>query len=328
MIWLIGESGMLGKELGEVLTQKGMYWAGSSSEVDITDTRAIDSYITKIESSRYVDSHRKFSDPTERKVKWIINCAGYNDVDNSQTEEGALQAKAVNTNGVLNVARAARAHGAKLIHVSSDYVFDGEGNAPIKEADPRNPINEYGKSKSAGEDAITSSMSQYYIIRTSALFGVYGENFVTKVLAKVATKDELSLPNDQTMSPTSCVDLANILAMIIEKSTRATSIFGRNSALSFGVYHFANEGSVTWFDFAKKVVEEATKLNLIQSKCKLVGAKTVTLLSQNPQMAPRPLYTVLDSSKMVHEMRLKVPTWDIALHTYMTDKRFKMPAAS
>lgn len=325
MIWVTGDNGMLGHEVCEALKAAQMYFVGSGHEVDITDPRAIDAFITKTESTHYVQMHKFGRHGSDSKVNWIINCAALTDVNKIQNnEEEAARAKLVNTTGSLNIARLARSRGAHLIHISTDYVFDGKSSYPYKESDPRNPLNIYGETKSAGEDAITSSMSQYYIIRTSTLFGVYGNNFVTKVISKLNSNDEAAFPNDQIMSPTSCSDLAQVITLIIDRSENATSIFGRNSALSYGIWHFTNAGQTSFSNFAKKIAEIATSMNLIQSKCKITEAKTATMIANDNTIAPRPLYSVLDCNKIVKELRLKVPTWDGALKEYMSDKRFKI----
>lgn len=325
MIWVIGSEGMLGHEVCEALKASELYFVGSGHEVDITDPRNIDNFITKTESTHYVQMHKVGRHPAERKVNWIINCAAMTDVNKAQnSDEGAALAKAVNTDGALNVARAARSHGSRLIHISSDYVFDGKSSLPYKESDPRSPINVYGKTKSDGEDAITSSMSQYYIIRTSALFGIYGKNFVTKVIEKLNSSDEAAFPSDQFVTPTSCADLAQVIALIIERSENATSIFGRNSALSYGIWHFTNAGQTSYSAFAKKVIDIASSMNLVQSKCKITEVKSATIVTNDPTIAPRPLFSVLDSTRIIKELRLKVPTWENALKAYMSDKRFSV----
>lgn len=317
MIWLIGKSGMLGSAVARALTNAGLDFVGTAHEVDITDTRAIDAFIMKTEAGSIL----------KRKIRWIINCAAFTDVNGCQTEAGQESAKKLNVDAVLNIARIARGHGTRLIHISSDYVFDGKAEKPYLETDTRNPLSVYGQTKMAGEDAVTSSMSQYYIIRTSTLIGFVPPeskkaNLVTKLIEKAKSENSINVAYDVTIAPTFCEDLAGVIALIIEKSEKATDIFGKNSALSFGIYNFTNSGSVTVANFAKRVLDIATKANLISGKCKINEVRQASLSSDNSSVAPRPSYAVLDCTKITKELRIKVPTWDAALHSFMADKRF------
>lgn len=323
MIWLIGANGMLGRQVGELLTENNFYWTGSSGEVDIANPKAIENFITSTETSMYLDSHQKFDDPTERKIKWIINCAAYTAVD--KAEEETEKAEAVNATGALNIARAARNHGAKLIHISTDYVFDGNATLPYKETDAKNPMSVYGKTKAAGEDAIASAMTQYYILRTSWLYGFYGKNFVYTITNLLNSKDEINVVNDQFGSPTFCGDLANVILMIIEKSLKATTIFGKNSAPAFGIYHFTNEGKTNWCDFANKIAEFGKKFGKVNNSCKINGLSTDEYYGNSgddKKIAPRPKYSVLSKAKIEKELHIKIPTWEQSLKIFMSDKRF------
>lgn len=316
MIWLIGKSGMLGSAVARALTNAGLDFVGTGHEVDITDTRAIDAFIMKTEAGSIL----------KRKIRWIINCAAYTDVNGCQSEEGAAAAKLLNVDAVLNIARIARNHGSRLIHISSDYVFDGKADKPYTETAERNPLSVYGQTKMAGEDAVTSSMSQYYIIRTSSLIGFTEPgsgkaNLVTKLIKHAKSEPSIDVATDITIAPTFCEDLAAVIALIIDKSEKATSIFGKNSALSFGVYNFTNSGSVTIANFAKRVLDIALKGGLINGKCKINEVRAATR-AQDASVAQRPSYAVLDCTKITKELRIKVPNWEVALHNYMTDKRF------
>lgn len=315
MIWLIGSKGMLGREVATSLTQKGMYFVESGHEVDITSTQAIQNFINLTETNNYLTSHKKFSDPDERKIKWIINCAAYTNVDGA--EENAKEAMAINYTGVLNIARAARNHGTRLIHLSTDYVFNGKSNSPYSESEAKDPINAYGKSKSLGEDAVTSSMSQYYILRTSSLCGFYGKNFVYTMLRLFNTKDEIQVVNDQYMSPTFCFDLANIITLLIERGDKTTNIFGRNGPAPYGIYNYTNEGKATWCQFARRIYEDASKLGLVSKNCKISECSATSYGAA----ATRPSYSVLDKSKIVKALHIKIPLWETSLKTFLTDKR-------
>ncbi|MBD5403443.1 MAG: dTDP-4-dehydrorhamnose reductase [Treponema sp.] len=316
MIWLIGSKGMLGSEVAEELSSRGFLWIGSGSEVDITNPRAIENFITSSETQNYLDIHIKSKDPMERKIKWIINCAAYTAVDNA--EDDVEKATAVNATGALHIARSARNHGAKLIHISTDYVFDGKSSVPYKENDAKNPTGVYGKTKSDGEDAICSAMTQYYIIRTAWLYGFYGKNFVRTMIKLFNEKDSIKVVSDQTGSPTCARDLASTIVTLIEKSQKATSIFGKNSALSYGIYHFTNKGKTTWFEFAKKIYELGKKCGKVTGECKILPCTT----DEFGAKAPRPAFSVLCKEKIEKELHIKIPSWEQSLKTFLNDKRF------
>ena len=318
MIWLIGAKGMLGTHVARLLTEKDLFWTGSGSEVDISNPAAVENFITSTETNYYLSSHKKFSNPKERKINWIINCAAYTAVDNAEDNEE--KARAVNTTGALNLARAARNHGAKLIHISTDYVFDGTAKVPYTEADKKNPTGVYGRTKSDGEDAICSSMSQYYILRTAWLYGFYGKNFVYTMTKLFNSKDEIRVVEDQFGTPTYCGDLASAILMIIEKSEKATSIFGKNSAPAYGIYHFTNEGQTSWFDFAKKIYAIGKKCGRVTKDCTITGCTT----AEYGAKAPRPAYSVLSKEKIQKELRIKIPDWEQSLKEFMSDKRFEI----
>lgn len=318
MIWLIGYKGMLGSEVAKQLAEKKLYWIGTGSEVDITNPKAIENFITSTETNYYLKSHKNFSNPTERKIKWIINCAAYTEVD--KAEDDCDKAQAINEIGAQNLARTARNHGAKLIHISTDYVFDGKSKNPYKEIDMKNPTGVYGKTKAAGEDAICASMSQYYILRTAWLYGFSGKNFVYTMTNLFNTKDDIKVVNDQFGSPTSCKDLAFVILMIIEKSEKATSIFGKNSAPSYGIYHFTDEGHTSWLEFAKKIYEYGKKYGHISKECAINGCST----KEYGAKAPRPEYSVLSKEKIAKELRIKIPSWEQSLKDFISDKRFSI----
>lgn len=318
MIWLIGAKGMLGTQVAQILSEKGFFWTGSGSEVDITDQKAVETFITSTETNCYHTAHEKFTNPKERKISWIINCAAYTAVDAAEDEPE--KAAAVNTTGALNLARAARNHGAKLIHISTDYVFDGTASSPYTETAGKNPTGVYGKTKSDGEDAICSSMSQYYILRTAWLYGFYGKNFVYTMTKLFNAKDEIQVVADQFGTPTYCGDLASVIALIIEKSEKATAIFGKNSAPAYGIYHFTDGGQTSWFEFARKILLLGKKYGRVSKDCTVTGCTTQEFGAK----APRPGYSVLSKEKIQKELRIKIPDWEQSLKEFISDKRFEV----
>lgn len=318
MIWVVGNEGMLGREVFDALKDAGFNSVGSDKDVDIRDPRAIDNFITKTEATRYLEMHKAQKHPSGRKIDWVINCAAATDLLKAEDTQGGEEAKSTNTEGALNLARAARAHGSRLIHISCANVFDGKSSLPYKESDPKNPINKLGQTLSEGEDAITSSMSQYYIIRTGLLFGVYGDNIVQKVLSGTLST---SYRGDQVVSPTSCSNLAQVIALIIERAQKATSVLGRNSALSYGVWNYTDAGTVTINDFTHKIIDLAASLNITQGKLKLADQKSAPDTLSTPLSVPR--NCTLDCTKIIKELRLKVPSWEASLKEYLSDTRDK-----
>ena len=212
MIWLIGCNGMLGQEVARQLDENKLHWVGTDKEVDITNPDALEDFERKNETSSYEISNLSHSD---RQIKWIINCSAYTNVE--KAEEDVELAEKINTVGPRNIARLARKIGAKLIHISTDYVFNGIGNVPYTENLPKMPLGVYGKTKSDGEDEIAKEMTTYYIIRTAWLYGFDGKNFVYTMTNLMNNKDEIKVVNDQIGTPTCAVDLANIIIKFIKK---------------------------------------------------------------------------------------------------------------
>lgn len=317
MIWVIGAKGMLGTEVCRQLSEKKYSFVGTGHEIDITDYNVMEKFIQKTETQNYLAAHKSSEkDPEKGKIKWILNCSAYTDVENAENEPET--ADNVNNKGVLNIARIARSHGAKLIHISTDYVFNGSQNSPIPENAKKNPINTYGLTKSLGEDQIVSSMTQYYIIRTSWLYGYSGKNFVRTIINQIKSNDEIKVTGDQTGSPTFCGDLADVIIQIIEKTYRATGFFGKNSTPAFGIYNYSNKGQTNWFDFAKKIQFYAGKYGKIKNESNIISCTT----SEYGMKARRPIYSVLDKTKIEKELKIHIPEWQQSLESFIKNKKF------
>ena len=200
-----------------------------------------------------------------------------------------------------NIARATRKIGAKLIHISTDYVFDGTGSVPYTETMEKKPLGVYGVTKAAGEDAVEKEMTQYYILRTAWLYGFDGKNFVYTMTKLMNDRDALNVVSDQKGTPTCAMDLAAAIIKIIETSDKAPGLFGKKSAIPYGVYHFTNLGETTWFEFARRIYELGKKYARIQSDCSVNPCTT----EEYPTPAKRPAYSVLDKSKIQNAFRIK-----------------------
>ncbi|MHC5215463.1 dTDP-4-dehydrorhamnose reductase [Enterococcus sp. LJL128] len=271
MILLTGGNGQLGTELRHLLDEQGMtYVSTDAGEMDITNAEATRAYISKL------------------KPTVIYHCAAYTAVDKAEDEGKELDEK-INVDGTKNVAEAAEEVGATLIYISTDYVFDGTKKDGVYHTDDQtNPQNEYGRTKLLGEQIVQKTMSKYYIIRTSWVFGKYGHNFVFTMQKLAETRNQLTIVNDQFGRPTWTRTLAEFMVFIIEKQA------------NYGIYHLSNENSCSWYEFAKEILKD-TKVEVLPVDS-----------SQFPQKATRPQYSVMDLSK-TEALGFVIPTWQEAL---------------
>ncbi|MCT4628564.1 dTDP-4-dehydrorhamnose reductase [Winogradskyella sp.] len=219
-------------------------------------------------------------------INWCINCAAYTSVD--KAEEDTDAAYKVNEIGVKHLAKICSEYNVVLIHISTDFVFDGNASKPYNETYETNPLSIYGLSKLKGEIAIQETCSQYFIIRTSWLYSEYNHNFLKTMLRLANTRDEISVVSDQIGTPTYAKDLAQILLEIINKNNNA-----------FGLYHFSNEGVASWYDFTVAIFEE-TKTDI-----KVSPIKT----KNYPTPATRPNFSVLDKTKIKASLDITIPHW-------------------
>lgn len=271
MILLTGGNGQLGTELRHLLDEKGVkYVSTDAKEMDITDAQATMDYITNL------------------KPTVIYHCAAYTAVDKAEDEGKALDEK-INVDGTRNVALAAKEVGATLVYISTDYVFDGKLKDGEYAVDaPINPLNEYGRTKALGEKAVQEIMDDYYIIRTSWVFGKYGHNFVFTMQKLAETRDELTIVNDQFGRPTWTRTLAEFMYFVIDQKA------------PFGIYHLSNDNACSWYEFAKEILKD-------------MDVKVLPVTSEQfPQKATRPQYSVMDLSK-AKALGFHIPTWQEAL---------------
>jgi len=217
---------------------------------------------------------------------YVINCAAYTAVDKAEDE--ADIAKAVNETGAKNLAQLCQKHQATLIHISTDFVFEGNEVKLLKEDDKANPISVYGATKLDGELAIVAELDQHVIIRTSWLYSEFANNFVKTMLKLGADRDELSIIADQVGTPTYAIDLANAIFDIIQHPEK-----------KYGIYHFSNEGVTSWYDFAKAIFD------LSGTEVKVNPIPT----SAYPTKARRPHFSVMDKTKIKADYDVQVPYW-------------------
>jgi len=283
MIWLIGNKGMLGTELAQVLKQRGLSIVGTDREVDILDPAALEAFAAG------------------KGIRWVINCAAYTAVDKAEDEEGfALR---LNAEGPGNIARLAAKMGARLIHISTDYVFSGDGTRPYLETDPVAPTGAYGRTKAEGERRTTAAAPDSIIVRTAWLYGRHGPNFVATMLRLMGSKDEIGVVADQKGTPTWARDLSSALADIVARND-----------MPGGIYHFTNAGETTWHGFALEIQRAATELGLLAHACHVKPLTT----AEYPTKTRRPAYSVLSKDKML-AAGIQVPGWKESLRAYLAD---------
>jgi dTDP-4-dehydrorhamnose reductase len=302
IVWLIGNKGMLGTEISRLLEQEGIPFVGTDREVDIVDPEALIAFAAREEAAN-------------RRITWIVNCAAYTAVDKAEDgEEEGKKSRRLNTTGVAHIAVTARKIHARLIHFSTDYVFNGliiqdaDGNPrPYREDDiPRKPIGVYALTKRDGENSAMENNPRSYVIRTAWLYGQYGGNFVATMLRLMQEQDEVKVVNDQRGSPTWARDLAGLVLEIIRAARR-------KSPLDYGIYHYTNEGNITWYDFAREIYDVGRSLGLLTKDC----AVTPCTSAEYPTKVVRPAYSVLDKTKVKEALGIDVPAWDISLRRYL-----------
>ncbi len=282
---LVGANGMLARKVRELVP------AGCAlAEFDLPDFDIADG-----------DAVRAAMERCRPAV--IVNCAAYTNVDGAEADEPL--AMRVNGLGPGHLARAAGEVGAILVHVSTDYVFDGGKTTPYAEDDPVAPMSAYGRSKLAGEEAIRASgLTAYYIVRTSWLYGPGGKNFVETVIRLATEREELRIVDDQIGSPTYTGDLAAALFALLDA--------GANRA-PFGVYHFANGGETSWYGFACEIVALMRQLGMPVAARRIVPIAT----GDYPLPARRPAYSVFAGDKIRRATGMAIPAWRDSLAAYM-----------
>ncbi len=233
---------------------------------------------------------------SSQKIDYVVNCAAYTEVDKAEEEKEL--AELVNHTAAQNLAIISKEFKAKLIHISTDFVFDGNSSIPYTEKDKTNPISVYGTTKLAGEKAVLKYGGEIIILRTSWLYSSYGNNFVKTILRLSKERDSLGIVSDQIGTPTYARDLAETILHIIHSGN-----------FQHGIYHYSNEGTASWYDFAKAIVEMAGL------KCKIYPIET----SQYPTPAKRPSFSLLNKSKIKSVYNINIPDWKKSLEKWIKD---------
>jgi dTDP-4-dehydrorhamnose reductase len=274
-VLITGSNGQLGSEIKELASEYENLQCVFKDlpELDICDAEVLNTFI--------IDQH----------INAVINCAGYTAVD--KAEEDPEIAEQVNAKGVLNLVNALEKVDGKLIHISTDYVFDGNHSQPYKESDPVSPVGVYGETKRAGELAVLNSNIDAIVIRTSWLYSGYGNNFLKTMLRLGNEKKSIQVVFDQKGTPTFANNLAKTCLDILSDAS-STNLSKKGS-----LYHYSNEGVSSWYDFASAIME------ISNIDCKVIPIET----KDYPTQARRPLYSVLDKSKIKSDFKVTIPHW-------------------
>ena len=249
------------------------------------------------------------ADLTERlaaaDAEVVINAAAYTAVDRAQSEEGRARAFAVNEIGAGRLAQACAARGARLVHVSTDFVFDGRAGSPYQPGAEPHPLGVYGASKLAGEQRVEAALPAAAIVRTAWVYSRFGHNFVKTMLRLMSERDEVGVVCDQVGTPTWTVSLAEVLWALAAQPTLS------------GSYHFTDAGAASWYDFAVAIQEEALALGLLERAVPVRPIRSVDY----PTPAARPAYSVLDKTATYHDLACEPVHWRVALRRMLTDYR-------
>lgn len=284
MIWLVGASGLLGAELKASLVSIGADFIATGREVNILDPSSLEKFVGR------------------KKIDWIVNCAGYTDVEKAEDETDLCFC--LNAEGPANLAKLANGIDAKMLHISSDYVFDGNKKLPYREDDPVTPIGAYGLSKAEGETAVRAEQLESIILRTAWLYGKYGYNFVYSMLNLLSKEGKVGVVADQYGSPTYTADVVEAIIAIINAPKAV-----------FGVFHCTDGGETTWHGFATEIQSLGLAYGILATTRPIAAVSTDEYRSK----AKRPAYSVLSSEKIRREYGLTMPTWKRSLERFIAD---------
>lgn len=279
-VLVTGANGQLGRELRRLTdinpNDNFRFYFTDVDTLDITDIDALEQFVN------------------DNSIKYIVNCAAYTAVD--KAEDNIEDCYRINRDAVVNIGTVANNHKARVIHISTDYVFDGTKTTPYTELDSTNPQSVYGASKKEGEVGLMNVCPQSVIIRTAWLYSIYGNNFVKTMINKGRECSELNVVSDQKGTPTNASDLASAIGRILD--------YSEAHQFEAGIYHYTNEGETTWYDFAVQIHKNAEI-----KACKV----NPILTSEYPTKAKRPQYSVLSKNKIKNTFGITIPNWQDSL---------------
>ena len=292
-VFVTGVKGQLGHDVMNELAKRGHEGIGVDiEEMDITDAESVRKVIT------------------EANPDVVIHCAAWTAVDLAEDDDKKEKVHQVNAVGTENIAKVCHDLDCKMIYISTDYVFDGQGTRPWEPDDERHPLNVYGQTKYEGELAVEKWVKKFYIVRIAWVFGVNGKNFIKTMLNAGKTHDKLTVVSDQIGTPTYTLDLSRLLVDMIETD-------------KYGYYHATNEGGyISWYDFTKEIFKQAVELGHTEYSEDRLTVVPVTTAEYGVSKAARPFNSRLDKSKLVENGFKPLPTWQDALHRYLQEIEF------
>lgn len=311
-VFVTGVAGQLGHDVMNELAKRG--YEGIGTDIAPEYSGVADG--TAVVSMPYVSLDITDADAVDRvicemKPDVVVHCAAWTAVDLAEDEDKKDKVHAINADGTANIAKACKKTGSKMVYISTDYVFDGQGTTPWKpDCKDYKPLNVYGQSKLDGELAVSSTLDNYFIVRIAWVFGKNGKNFIKTMLNVAKTHSTLKVVNDQIGTPTYTFDLARLLVDMIETD-------------KYGYYHVTNEGDyISWYDFTKEIFRQATLLGRTEYSEDKVTVLPVTTAEYGLSKAARPFNSRLDKSKLVENGFTPLPTWQDAVARYLKEIEF------
>ena len=306
-IFVTGVAGQLGHDVMNDLAKRGYEGIGSDIapeysgaddgtavttmpyvSLDITDAKAVEEKITEVNPDV------------------VIHCAAWTAVDLAEDEDKIEKVRKINVSGTQNIANVCKKLDCKMVYISTDYVFNGQGETPwMPDCKDYAPLNVYGQTKLEGELAVANTLEKYFIVRIAWVFGTNGKNFIKTMLNVAKTHDKLTVVSDQIGTPTYTLDLSRLLVDMVETD-------------KYGYYHATNEGGyISWYDFTVEIFRQAVELGHEEYSTDRVSVKPVTTAEYGVSKAARPFNSRLDKSKLVEAGFTPLPTWQDAVHRYL-----------
>lgn len=308
-VFVTGVAGQLGHDVMNDLAARG--YEGIGTDIAPQYSGADDG--TTVTTMPYVQLDITDREKVEKTIMQldpdvVVHCAAWTAVDLAEDDDKKDKVKAINVDGTKNIADACKKIDAKMVYISTDYVFNGKGDEPWKpDCKDYAPLNVYGQTKLDGELAVSGTLDKYFIVRIAWVFGVNGKNFIKTMLNVGKTHDKLTVVNDQIGTPTYTYDLSRLLVDMIETD-------------KYGYYHATNEGGyISWYDFTKEIFKQASELGHKEYSDDRITVSPVTTEEYGVSKAARPFNSRLDKSKLVENGFTPLPTWQDALHRYLQE---------
>lgn len=311
-VLVTGVAGQLGHDVMNELAERGIEGIGS----DIAPEYSGIADGTAVTSMPYIQMDITDEKAVSAKIKEVhpdvvVHCAAWTAVDLAEDEDKVAKVRAINADGTRYIANVCKELDCKMVYISTDYVFDGQGETPWDpDCKDYKPLNVYGETKLEGELAVSETLEKYFIVRIAWVFGKNGKNFIKTMLNVAKTHDKLTVVNDQIGTPTYTFDLARLLVDMIETE-------------KYGYYHATNEGGyISWYDFTKEIFRQAVELGHEEYSEDRVSVAPVTTAEYGVSKAARPFNSRLDKSKLVKNGFTPLPTWQDALNRYLKEIEF------